>query len=95
MSKLSDFISSSENNGSGSGSFTHLSEKQLANDKQKEFNLTTITYKKGYKDLRVSVNGADQSFDSSSYQENTPSKITFSEPLKKNDVVKFSVIRMV
>ena len=94
MIKLSDLVASG-NSGSGSGSLTHISEKQIASDRQKEFNLVTMTYKPGYKDLTVSVNGADQSFDSSSYQENSPSKITFSEPLKKDDVVKFSVIRMV
>lgn len=92
MSNLSDFVP----NTGGSDQelvIVQQSEAQTATENQTVFNLQNITYRTGYDDLQFLINGIAQVPESSSYTENSTTRITTSSGLTAGDRVVFSVTR--
>lgn len=89
MALLSDYLSPG-----GNLVPERTTEVVTATAGQAIFNLTTIEFRKGYKDLAVAINGVRQPADSSSYTENTTSQITLSEGVKAGDQLTFSITRL-
>lgn len=93
MSALSDLLPISPGGGSGPVTVNTLSELQTATDGQKVFDLKQISFRPGYDDLVVVVNGVTQAMNSGVYAENSSSRITMVERVNSNDQMDFSIIR--
>ena len=93
MSALSDLLPRLPGSGGGPVTVNTLSELQTATDGQKVFDLKQISYRPGYDDLVVTVNGVTQAMNSEVYTENSSTRVTMLEQLNANDQMDFSIIR--
>lgn len=94
MSILSDLLPALPGNG-GSGPVTvnTLSEIQSASDGQTVFDLDQVSYRPGYEDLVLHINGITQAMNAEGYTENSSQRVTLTAPLDQADEISFSIIR--
>ena len=93
MSLLSELLPITGGGDSGEITINTLSEQQTAAANQKTFTLKQISFRPGFDDLRVAINGVIQSPESACYTESGTTGITTSEPLKAGDTLAASIIR--
>ena len=94
MSALSDLLPTLPgSNSSGPVIVNTLSEIQSATQGQTVFDLAQVSYRPGYDDLVLHINGVTQAMNSSVYIENSSQRVTLKAPLNQQDQVYFSVIR--
>lgn len=91
MSNLSDFVPSGEGGGTGS---RYVSEIYTATSGQTVFDLDN-NYQLGYSSLVVSINGAEQAPQDSTYTETNTKRVTLSEGAKAGDEVVFRILQTV
>ena len=94
MSILSDLLPSLPGSGdSGPVTVNTLSEIQSATKGQTVFELNQVSYRPGYDDLVLHINGVTQTMNDGVYTENSNQQVTLKAPLDQADEISFSVIR--
>lgn len=95
MSALSDLLPIKPGGGDAIPTINTISETQTAREGQTVFDLKSISFRTGYDDLKVDINGVAQESGGESYTENLPTRITTASGLRNGDKIVFHIIRAV